>query len=180
MISIELLEKVNSQVRQHCRQAKGYEKGPWVNPLVPSDCVSAFAMARALTQPGNFDHYVAVAPEGHVYGFFFQQLGFTVLSVHVDYPPRRCQVLDDLTILRDDRVLILEDDVVSGITLRLVVDAVMGFGPRLLALYLGRPKESQQLEKVPPEIERVFVAEDQLHAMQREQYESEFADHFAG
>ncbi len=64
MISPALLEKVISQVRQHCRQAKGYEEGPWVNPLVPSNCVWALAMARALTQQEQFDRHVAIAPRG--------------------------------------------------------------------------------------------------------------------
>jgi hypothetical protein len=179
MVCQELLDKVMSQVRRHCRRAKGYEEGGWVNPLVPSNCVSAFMMARFLTEQETFEHYVAVAPEGHVYGYFFEQLGVRVLSVHVDYPPRRCEVLDDLSALRDDSVLILEDDVVSGVTLQLVIDALKKYGPRSLALYLGRRKEDQQLESIGPEIERIFLAEDYLDPALREQFECEFTSFFA-
>jgi len=116
---------------------------------------------------------------GH-YGYFFEQLGARILAVHVDYPPRRCEVLDDLSILRDGRVLILEDDVVSGVTLRLVIDALKECSPRSLSLYLGRRKEDQQLERVGPEIDRVFLAEDCLDPALREQSELEFAKVFAG
>jgi hypothetical protein len=179
MLKRELLDKVNARVRVHCKGAKGYEEGPWVNPLVPVDCVSAFMMARLLTGHEAFDDYVAVAPEGHVYGYFFEQLGHRVLSVHVDYPPRRCEVLDDLSGLCDSSVLILEDDVISGVTLRLVIDALKRYDPRSLALYLGRRREDQQLERVGTEIDRVFLAEECLDTAHREQYETEFARFFS-
>jgi len=178
MISQKLLDNVASQVRQHCRQAKGYEEGPWVNPLIPSDCVSAFMMARFLTQLKAFDNYVAVAPEGHVYGFFFERLGIGVLSAHVDYPPRRCEVLDDLSVLHGQRVLILEDDVVSGVTLRLAIDALNEYMPRSLALYLGRGKADQQLANIASDIDRVFLAEEFLDPLRRQEFESEFAEFF--
>jgi len=179
MLDEELLDKVLSEVREHCRRAKGYEEGPWVNPLVPSDCVSALMMARILTEGEPFDQYVAVAPEGHVYGYFFERFGCRVLAVHVDYPPRRCDVLDDLSVLRDARVLILEDDVISGVTLRLVIDVLKRYGPRSLDLFLGRRREDQQLDAVGPEIDRVFLAENCLDPALSARYEAEFAKFFA-
>jgi hypothetical protein len=179
MLNKELLEKVNAQIQTHCKRSKGYEEGPWVNPLVPVDCVSAFAMARVLTEREAFNHYVAVAPEGHVYGYFFEQLGVPVLSVYVDYPPRRCEVLDDLSGLRESSVLIIEDDVISGVTLRLVVGGLKQYNVRSLALYLGRRKEDQQLETIAPEIDCVFLAEDCLDDAHREQYEEEFSSFFS-
>lgn len=54
-----------------------------------------FHDGRLLTDQEAFDHYVVVAPEGRVYGYFFEQLRVPVLSVCVDYPPRRCAVLDE-------------------------------------------------------------------------------------
>ena len=79
-----IVERVSAQVREHCR-ARGYKEGPWLNPLVPVDCISAWAMARHLAGAGEIDRYLAVAPEGHVYGFFFEKLGVRVHSVFVDY-----------------------------------------------------------------------------------------------
>ena len=80
----QAVERVSAQVREHCR-ARGYTQGPWLNPLVPVDCISAWAMARYLAGAGEIDHYLAVAPEGHVYGFCFEKLGVRVHSVFVDY-----------------------------------------------------------------------------------------------
>jgi hypothetical protein len=72
----------------------------------------------------------------------------------------------------------VEDDVVSGVTLRLVVDALGQHGPRSLALYLGRRKEDQILENVPPEVSAVYLAEDHLRPAEREQDEIDFAAFF--
>ena len=179
MISQQLVEKVTSDIRQHVRQSKGYEEGPWVNPLVPVDCVHAFMMARLLVDRKVFDYCVAVAPEGHVYGYFFERLGASVLAVHVDYPPRKCEVLDDLSLFRGRRVLILEDDVVSGLTLRLVVSTLRLYQARSLDLFLGRHRTDQMLENVPPEIGTVYVAEDYLDPRLREDYESSFVTFFS-
>jgi hypothetical protein len=48
----QIVERVSAQVWEHCR-AKGYTEGPWLNPLVPVDCVSAWAMARHLASAGE-------------------------------------------------------------------------------------------------------------------------------
>jgi hypothetical protein len=143
--------------------------------LLPGDLSDGGAHAAG---HGLFDHCLAVAPEGHVYGYFFERLGIPVLSVHVGYPPRRVEVLDDLAVVRGGRVLLLEDDVVSGVTLRLVVDALGHHGPHSLALYLGRRKEDQILENIPPEVSAVYLAEDRLRPAERGQDEAEFAAFF--
>jgi hypothetical protein len=79
---------------------RGTVEGPNVNNFVPHDCVAAFAMARLLLGSGKFDSYVAVAPEGHIYGYFLERLGAEVLSVHADYPPTRCSSGDALSVIR--------------------------------------------------------------------------------
>lgn len=179
MVSQRVLERVLTDVDKHVRESKGYETESWINPLMPVDSVAAFAMAKLLTDQQLFDHCISVAPEGHVYGYFFGQcFGATILSVHVDYPPRRCEVLDDLDSVRDKRVLILEDDVASGTTLRYVVSAINEYQPRSVDLYLGRPKDGQVLDHVDPAIGTVYLAEDYLDPNQREQYESQFTAFF--
>ena len=177
MISKRLLAEVEERVLCHCA-SKGYVSGPNWNPLHPQDCVSALAMARCLVESGAFDHYIAVAPEGHVYGFFFEQLGVRLLSVAVDYPPTQVDSPADLSMLCGRRVLLVEDDVVSGLSLRLVIDEIARHGPSSVSLYLGREKSSQQLQNVPLEIERVYLAEDDLDPTYRNRYESEFIDTF--
>jgi hypothetical protein len=180
MISPELLKRVEAEVGQHVRESKGYETESFINPLTPVNSVAAFAMAKALTERALFDHCVSVAPEGHVYGFFFEKcFGASVLSVHVGYPPRGCTILDDLSPIRGARVLILEDDVASGTTLRHVVNSLNEYHPRSLDLYLGRPKDSQVLENIDPAIGTVYLAEDYLDPQRLEEYESQFAKFFA-
>lgn len=174
----DLLERVVADVSRHVRTSKGYEIQSFVNPLTPIDSVSAFAMARLLTEENVFDVCISVAPEGHVYGYFFERLGASVLSVHVDYPPRRCEILDDLELIRGRRVLILEDDVASGTTLRHVVNALMVYQPHSLELFLGRHKDSQILDSIHPAISRVYLAEDCLDPGLRDEYEMLFIQFF--
>lgn len=179
MVSQQLLARVVALVGKHVRESKGYETESWINPLTPVDSIAAFAMAKALTERHLFDHFVSVAPEGHVYGYFFEKcFGASILSVHVDYPPRRCEVLDDLAPVRGKRVLILEDDVASGTTLRYVVSAISEYKPQSLDLYLGRPKDGQVLDHVDPAIETVYLSEDYLDPNRREEYESQFMTFF--
>lgn len=179
-VSTELLERVVADVGKHVRKSKGYETESWINPLIPVDCIAAFAMAKILTERALFDCCVSVAPEGHVYGYFFEAcFGASVLSVHVDYPPRRCEVLDDLDPVIGKRVLILEDDVASGTTLRHVVSAIKDYQPQSLDLYLGRAKHSQALAHVDPAIRTVYLAEDWLDPSLRVEYERQFVEFFA-
>jgi len=179
MIPKELQARILEDVRRHC-EGKGHREGPGVNNFVPHDCVAAFAMARFLVGAGAFDHYVAVAPEGHVYGFFLERLGATVLSMFADYPPTRCESDDDLSVLRGGRVLIVEDDVIGGRTLRLVVGHLGQFAPRSLSLYLGHTKSIQHLQNVPKEITRTYLAEDQLDWGRWDADEKSFVEFFRG
>lgn len=138
-------------VRRHC-EAKGYrdhEKG--VNNFIPHDAIASYAMAKLLSE--RFDNFVAIAPEGHIYGYFFERDGTMVLSVVADYPPTHCSSDDDLSVLKGKNVLLIEDEVVSGLTLKLVVDFLSQFKPGSMSLYLGHIIGIQHLENIPREIE---------------------------
>jgi hypothetical protein len=176
MVSRRLLNGVLADVRRHC-QGRGYHEGPGVNNFAPHDAVAAFGMAELLTRT-RFDHYLAIAPEGHIYGYFFERLGVPVLSIFTDYPPTRCLAEDDLRAVEGRRVLLIEDDVIGGRTLRLVVEYLRQFSPGSLILYLGHTKGIQHLRNVPVEIEKVFVAEDCLSVEARPGLEQRFEDFF--
>lgn len=178
MVPEKLLQWVSDEVRRHCA-ARGHVSGPNWNPLTPWDSVAALAMAKFLVRLGRFDYYVAVAPEGHVYGYFFEKLGIRILSVFVDYPPRQVKLEDDFSAIRGRRLLVLEDDIVSGVSLNLVVNELANYAPHSLSLYLGREKDSQLLENVPPVIKEVYLAEDLLDPAERGRYEAEFIEFFA-
>jgi hypothetical protein len=179
MIPRELLARVLADVRRHCED-KGHREGPGVNNFVPHDAVAAFAMARFLVGSGQLDHFLAVAPEGHIYGYFLERLGVKTLSVFADYPPTRCESDDDLSVLRNSRVLIVEDDVIGGRTLRLVVDHLKRFGPAFLSLYLGHTQGIQHIRNVPGEIGKIYIAEDCLDWGSRDEHERNFTEFFGG
>lgn len=168
---------VCNDVQRHC-MAKGYREGNGVNNFIPHDAIASFCVAKLLA--GNFDRYVAVAPEGHIYGYFLERMGIPVLSVFTDYPPTCCTSEEDLTVLENQRVLLIEDDVISGRTLQLVVDYVGQFKPASLALYLGHNAGIQHLGNVPREInpENIYVAERALSQKDWMNLEDEFLEFF--
>ena len=106
-------------------------------------------MGAATDKVSTIRRLVAIAPEGHVYSYFFGCLGIPVLSIFVDYPPKHVHHIDDFSAIRGRRVLLVEDDIVSGVSLELVVRELASYMPRSLSLYLGREKEFQQLQNVP-------------------------------
>lgn len=153
-------EALFAAIRRHC-ESQGYREGPGVNNFVPHSARHAFGMARRLIAE-RFDRYVAIAPEGHIYGFFFERLGQPVESIDVDYPPTRATTGVDLATMAGQSVLLIEDDIIGGRTLRLVVEALRAHGVRALALYLGHSAGIQHLSNVPNAITRVYLAERDL------------------
>jgi len=179
VVADALLKRVAVLAREHCAR-RGYVEGPNWNPLVPQDAVVALAMARSLIGSRRFDHYVAVAPEGHAYGYFFERLGVRVGSVFVDYPPREVTEADGLGEAAGKRVLLIEDDVVSGVTLALVVAALEAHRPASVSVYLGRRADGQCPENVPQSVAAVFLAESHLDPADRPAFEADFVRFFHG
>lgn len=173
----DVIERVKRLAREYCT-AKGYTHGPNWNPLEPQDPVAAFAMARWLVGLERFDHYVAVAPEGHAYGFFFERLGVAVGSVFVDYPPTGVTEADGLTVVAGKRVLLIEDDVISGVSLGLIFGAMLARRPASVSVYLGREAAFQFPENVPVGAEAVYLAETHLNPADRPRHEAEFVSEF--
>ncbi len=91
MVPRTLMERVLSNVDRHVRASRGYEVESFINPLTPGDSVAAFPMASSLTAQKAFNVCVSVAPEGHVYSYFFQgfvdgfELFEAVGSSHVSF-----------------------------------------------------------------------------------------------
>jgi hypothetical protein len=152
-------QTVCANIAQYC-QNKGYCEGLGVNNLVPHDAIAAFGMARHLTSERKFDYYLAVAPEGHIYGYFFERFGFSTMDIFVPYPPVAIEVRDDLSCIKGKRVLIIEDDVMSGKSLQLVIQKLIPYGPAHIELYLGHSKGIQHPENVAKVIERIYFTED--------------------
>lgn len=160
MTAPPLLDALHADIARHC-QARGFREGPGVNNFIPHSALHAFAMARQLVATG-FDRYVAIAPEGHVYGYFFEAAGARVESVFVDYPPTRCETDLDRATLAGRSVLLIEDDVIGGRTLRLVLETLLPQQPRTVALFLGHSSGIQHLRNVPDGIARTYLADTDL------------------
>lgn len=174
----DITNRVVAEVQRHC-QSKGYSEGQGVNNFVPHDSVAAFQMARFLVGRKTFDHIIAIEPEGHIYGYFLECLGANVLSIYTDPPPATTvKVTEDLSRICGGKILLIEDDVISGSTLRLVLAAVGKYDPRSLSLYLGHAKCFQRLQNVPSEFANIYVAEDCLEPRDRQRYEDEFEEFF--
>lgn len=167
---------IDAEVQAYCK-AKGYTEQEGVNNLTPHNCARAFQMAKRLTQQG-FDAYIAIAPEGFIYSYFFEKLGAKILSVFSDYPSTRIETQDDLSVIRGKRVLIIEDDVIGGGTLRLLAEFLQPFAPKELSVYLGHNKNVQRLKSVPPEYAKAYVAENELEVSKWSQYERELIEFF--
>jgi hypothetical protein len=172
-----VLQYVLEKIRDYCHE-RGALEAPDVNKFVSHDCANAYAMARYLVQHIGFDHYVSVAPEGHTYGYFFSRIGIQPLTVSVDYPPTKLRAIDDLRQITGGTVLIIEDDVIGGGTLRIVASELIKFKPHRLSLFLGHSKVFQHSENIPKEIEQVYIAEDILSKDHYANRELEFIEEF--
>lgn len=173
-----ITDRIREEVHSYCL-SKGYQEGNGVNNFVPHDSVAAFQMAKLLTQQEPFEHYISIAPEGYIYSYFFERLGARILSIYTNYPPTRVETKDDLGVIKDAKVLLIEDDIIGGATLRLVVKHLLGYQPQSISLYLGHTKGIQHIQNVPPEITKTFLAEDCLPHSQRLQHEAELIEFFS-
>jgi hypothetical protein len=160
-VNSAVIQNVLKRVKNYCHHRGAWE-GPGVNNLVPHDCVNVYAMAKYLVHDIGFTHYISVAPEGHIYGYFFSRIGIHPLAISVDYPPTKLTTLDDLSQILGGNVLIIEDDVIGGGTLRIVVSELLKLRPRSISLFLGQGKIFQHFENIPKEFEKVYIAEDIL------------------
>lgn len=171
------LAAVYEDIEQYCH-AKGYREGPGVNNFVPHDPVLAFAMAKHLIGAQCFDNFLVVAPEGHIYGYFFESLGCRTIEVLVPYPAVTIQLRDDLAVTRNNRILIIEDDVVSGESLRLVTKALCNYKPERIDLFLGHLGAFQHLDNLPAVISKVYLVDDMLRNFDYDVLECGFLDFF--
>ena len=93
-----VLKQIPGDVKRYCH-SKGYVEGHGINNFIPHDCVAAYQMAKYLITSGSFDHFIAIAPEGHIYSYFFELLGTEVLSLFADYPPTLAKEWIDMRFL---------------------------------------------------------------------------------
>lgn len=133
------------------------------NEHLPNSYLTAFRSAQEAARQG-YDIVVIVGPEGFAYEPIFEDLGLPALAFDVpesDYGgDRSVKVLDDLVQIEGKRVLVVEDDVRSGATLRKLLEVLAPHSPKELGLYLGARRSYQVFQNIPPQFQRVHFTED--------------------
>lgn len=135
------------------------------NEHSPHSMTSSFVNAQQALAKGRYSVVLIVGPEGFAYEPLFRDIGrdlrLRVVSVNIpeaDFNGERSiQVLDDLKALEGQRVLVVEDDVQSGATLRKLLEHVTPHRPAFLGLYLGSEPHYQMRENIPPEFKSVYA-----------------------
>lgn len=174
----QLIKKVTDEVITFCHQ-KGYEEKEGVNNFVPHDTVCSFGMAKQILALKEYDLFISVAPEGYIYSYFFELQGVSTIEVFVDYPPVNLRSPDDLSIIEGKKILIIEDDIIGGATVRLILKELEQYKPAELGLYLGHNKGFQKIENIPCSIEKTFIAEDFFDCSTMIETENGFVEFFS-
>ena len=125
----------------------------------PHDVFESLKLSRQIMQEKNFEVVLVIGPEGCKYAVPFELAGLPLVEIFIDDsdPARPYQALDDLEAIRGKKVLLLEDDVCSGATLRRTLEHILPREPQSIELFLGNPLFFQTLSNVPSEISRVHT-----------------------
>jgi hypoxanthine phosphoribosyltransferase len=123
--------------------------------------IEALATARAAVNDDQNDIGVVIGPEGFMYASMFSLLGFPLVNIHIDEycktEDRPYKELDDISCIKGKRVLLIEDDVVTGKTLEKALSKIEAYSPSEVSVYLGTRRDKQKLENVPKQIRRVYT-----------------------
>ncbi len=129
----------------------------------PSNPLAAFDAARKAVGE-DFDAALIVGPEGFAYEPYFRDFGLPTAAVNIpesgEDESRTIRLFDDASTLRGKRVLVVEDDVHTGATLRKLLEWLMPQNPARLGLYLGQPEQFQRVTKIPQAFAAVYLAEE--------------------
>lgn len=131
------------------------------NEHIPHSYVASFRTALKAAADG-YDAALIVGPEGFAYEPIFAELGLRTVAINIpeaDFDGERTlTALDKLSGLKGKRVLVVEDDVRSGATLRKILEMFKRRMPSHLGLYLGTDMARQYLENIPAEFKSRYVA----------------------
>lgn len=127
----------------------------------PHNYCEAFHCAQRAMKD-KYDYALLVGPEAFPYAPLFEDLGLPLVSVNIpeaDYGGERSfRSFDNLKVLRNKRVLVVEDDVQSGATLeKLLQEISPSYAPNFLGLYLASRPNFQDQSNIPKVFRRVYV-----------------------
>jgi len=160
-------EIIRARYRRHGEEAA--QRRNVENPHHPSSPLAAFNAARKAAKEG-FDVALIVGPEGFAYEPYFRDLGIQTVAVNIPESgkdePRTIKVFDNLAELQGKKVLVVEDDVRTGATLQKLLETLEPHNPARLGLYLGQPKQFQEIPNIPQKFETTYLAEESATASQ--------------
>lgn len=146
----------------HAQAEKLAEQRGIKNTHKPSYPMNAFNSAVEAVKYG-YDIVVIVGPEGFAYEPYFLELGLETVAVNIPESKadgvRTLIELDNLSILKGKKVLVVEDDLRTGATLQKLLERISEVKPVELGLYLGQPNRFQIMENAPVEFSQIHVAE---------------------
>ncbi len=107
-------------------------------PYIGADEPRHISKFSELLSKNSFDVAVGIAREALAYSCLLEQLGGKVINLLIkEEEDRAYYPLDDLGAIKDKRVLVLEDDVVTGKTIQKVHEILLKNKPASLELYIG-------------------------------------------
>jgi orotate phosphoribosyltransferase-like protein len=107
-------------------------------PRIGADEPRHISKFSELLNKKSFDVAVGIAREALTYSCLLEQLGGKVINLLIkEEEDRAYYPLDDLSVIKDKRVLVLEDDVVTGKTIQKVHEILLKNKPASLELYIG-------------------------------------------
>ncbi|PIR47074.1 MAG: hypothetical protein COV07_00925, partial [Candidatus Vogelbacteria bacterium CG10_big_fil_rev_8_21_14_0_10_45_14] len=140
-----------------CAEKRGVE-----NIHLPMRPLAALHAAREAVKAG-FEVALIVGPEGFAYEPYFLDQGVQTVALNIpESAPgvtREITGSEDLAVLQGKRVLVVEDDVRTGATLKKIIEHLSAnVTCASLGLYLGQPAEYQEMSNIPAEFKELYVA----------------------
>lgn len=149
--------------------------------FIPHGILESAANSWKIIEGKTVDIGLSIEPEGCAYAYFFDAQGMKVLHVFADFDGNGgidYRKIDELGNLEGKRVLLIEDDVQSGITLRTVLRQIAGAGAASYSLFLGNRSLYQNLGSVPRTVSKVYLNGSESSCSGRDEMEQNLIDHF--
>lgn len=110
----------------------------------------------------DYDMFLGIAPEGLNAAAIFSFFGWKGKNVYVDEgdPARPYKEMEPLDDIEGRRILLLEDDVVTGLTLERVLERITYRNPSKVDLLLTAPSRRQYVHNIPKAVGAYFVLEN--------------------
>lgn len=134
--------------------------------LYPLDIWASLYFIHKIVAENKFDFGICIAPEALRYAALFELFRLPILAVFMDdsNPSRDFRILDNLEPIRQKDIIVIEDDVVTGKTLKIFLGEVKYYSPKSISLFLGNPMRFQKgLNCIPHNrFKHIYVVPDSI------------------